>query len=338
MEEKGKISLRDFIINEELGPSDVRIAPCSVGICGSDIHYYLDGEIGSFIVNKPMILGHEASGRIIETGYDVKNIKVGDRVCIEPGIPDWSGKPSKLGLYNLDPGIVFWATPPWHGCLRENVVMPESLVYKLPDHISFEEGAMVEPLAVGVHAATKAGIKPGDVALVLGAGTIGWVTALAALASGCSRVVITDVKQDRLAVAEKYRAITPVCVADGALADTVEKITDGWGCNVVFETTGSGKVYEDVADFICPGGTFVIIGTPHGNAGVNIGALQVKEATIKTIFRYANVYDRALALLSSSTIDVKPLITNRFSFDESVEAFEFAAALPAGSIKTMINF
>ena len=281
LEEKGKIQLRDVELEETLGPKDVRIEPRSVGICGSDVHYYLDGEIGEFKVEKPMILGHEASGEIIEVGTAVESLKVGDRVCIEPGIPDWAGKPSKLGLYNLDPGIVFWATPPYHGCLCESVVMPESLIFKLPEHVSYEEGAMVEPLAVGVHASVKAGIKPGDTALVLGAGTIGYVTALAALASGCSQVIITDIKRDRLSAADKYDSIIPVCVSGGALADTVEKVTDGWGCNVVFETTGSGKVYDDVADYICPGGTMVIIGTPHGKAGLNIGALQVKEATIK---------------------------------------------------------
>ncbi len=338
LEKKGDIRLRDIDIEETLGPGDVRISPVSVGICGSDIHYYLDGEIGSFTVNAPMVLGHEASGVIIETGSDVHNLKVGDRVCIEPGIPDWSGKACREGFYNLDPGIVFWATPPWHGCLRENVVMPESLVYRLPDNVGNEEGAMVEPLAVGVHASSKANIKPGDIALVLGAGTIGYMTAFAALASGCSQVIITDIKRDRLSAAEEYDSVLPVCVADSDLSETVNEKTGNRGCNIVFETTGSARIYDDVAEYICPGGTFIIIGTPPCSVGVNIGALQVKEVTVKPIFRYANVYDRALALISSGHVNVKPLITHRFGFNDSVEAFKFAATLPQGAIKTMINF
>src|SRR5512138_582720 len=180
-----KLNLREIVLEEPFGPHDVRIAIRTVGVCGSDVHYYETGAIGQFVVREPMVLGHEASGTVIELGSEVKSLKIGDRVCMEPGIPDSNSKATRLGIYNLDPAVRFWATPPVHGVLRPTVVHPEAFTFKLPDNVSYAEGAMVEPVAVGMHAANKAQIKPGDVAVVLGAGTIGIVTALSALAGGC---------------------------------------------------------------------------------------------------------------------------------------------------------
>jgi D-xylulose reductase len=194
-----------FPLPQELGANDVRIKIANVGICGSDVHYYLHGKIGGFVVNEPMVLGHEASGTITEIGSAVKNLKVGDRVCMEPGIPDYASRETLQGMYNLDPDVRFWATPPIHGCLRESIVHPANLTFKLPDNVSFEEGALVEPLAIGVHSAKKARVfVPGDTALVLGAGTIGLVTALAAIAAGCSHVIVADSKQEKLDFIRKH--------------------------------------------------------------------------------------------------------------------------------------
>ena len=184
LQKKGEISLQDVDIQEELGPRDVRIAVGAVGICGSDIHYYQHGKIGPFVVREPMILGHEAAGTVLETGADVTHLKPGDRVAMEPGIPDPYSRESRAGMYNLDPSVRFWATPPVHGVLRPEVVHPADFSFRLPDSVSLQEGALVEPLAIGMHAAGKAEIQPGDTAVVIGAGTIGIVTALAALAGG----------------------------------------------------------------------------------------------------------------------------------------------------------
>ncbi len=211
LEEKHKLSLRDFPIEREevLGPRDVRIKLHTVGICGSDVHYYTHGGIGPFIVREPMILGHEASGVVIEAGAEVKTLKVGDRVCMEPGIPDPDSRATRLGIYNVDPAVRFWATPPIHGVLRPTVVHPELFTFKLPDNVSFAEAAMVEPLAVGVHGATKAAVKPGDVGLVIGAGPIGLVTALSLLAAGCARVFVSDVDEAKLDLAATLGADHP---------------------------------------------------------------------------------------------------------------------------------
>ena len=198
LEKTRQLSLRNIDIEEPLGPFDVRIAIHTVGICGSDLHYYTHGRIGPFVVEAPMVLGHEASGTVIEVGNQVTHLKAGDRVCMEPGIPDPNSKATRLGMYNLDPAVRFWATPPVHGVLRPTVVHPANFTFKVPDTVSLAEAAMVEPLAVGMHGAMKARIKPGDLAVVMGAGPIGMVTALAALAAGCSQVVISDIVQSKL--------------------------------------------------------------------------------------------------------------------------------------------
>src|SRR6478609_7978448 len=197
-----------------LAPHDVRIAIHTVGICGSDVHYYTHGKIGPFVVEAPMVLGHEAAGTIIEIGEGVTHLKVGDRVCMEPGIPDPNSKASRLGMYNVDPAVTFWATPPIHGVLTPFVVHPANYTFKLPDNVSFAEGAMVEPFAVGMQAATKAKITPGDTAIVMGAGPIGTMVAIAALAGGCSRVYISDLVNEKLAIAGRYEGVIPVNVRE----------------------------------------------------------------------------------------------------------------------------
>jgi D-xylulose reductase len=209
LERKDELSLRDFPVEEMLGPRDVRIALRTVGVCGSDVHYYTHGAIGPFVVKDPMILGHEAAGQVVETGSAVTELKPGDRVCMEPGIPDPSSRAARLGKYNLDPAVRFWATPPVHGVLRPTVVHPADFTFKLPDHVSYAEGAMVEPLAVGVHAATKVQVQPGDLAIVIGAGPIGMVTILAALAAGCSRIIVSDIHEPKLELARKLGPVLP---------------------------------------------------------------------------------------------------------------------------------
>ena len=194
-----------FLVEEALGPRDVRVALRTVGVCGSDVHYYTHGAIGPFVVKEPMILGHEAAGQIVEVASAVTEVKPGDRVSMEPGIPDPTSRATRLGKYNLDPAVRFWATPPVHGVLRPTVVHPADFTFKLPDHVSYAEGAMVEPLAVGVHAATKVQVQPGDLAVVIGAGPIGMVTALRGPAAGCSRVIVSDIHEPKLELASQAR-------------------------------------------------------------------------------------------------------------------------------------
>jgi D-xylulose reductase len=337
LEEKGRLSLRDHVVEEELGSRDVRIQLKVVGVCGSDVHYYTHGAIGPFVVREPMVLGHEAAGVITEVGSDVHELKVGDRVCMEPGIPDPASRATRLGLYNLDPAVRFWATPPVHGVLRPSVVHPADFTFKLPDNVSFEAAAMVEPLAVGVHAATKAQVKPGDIAVVIGAGPIGLVTVLAALAAGCARVIVTDVDDDKLALAKTLGAVTPVNVRSRSLTEVVSAETEDWGADIVFECSGNEKAAADVFDPLRPGGCVVYVGIPLEPIAYDVAKAQVKEARVEHVFRYAHVFPRCIAMLASGSIDVSPLITRTYPFSKSIEAFEYAASAPKGEVKIQID-
>lgn len=338
LERKGVLSLREFPLEEKLGPHDVRVAIHTVGICGSDVHYYTHGAIGPFVVREPMILGHEAAGTVVEVGRDVTSLRVGDRVCMEPGIPNPMSRAYREGRYNLDPDVVFWATPPVHGVLRSTVVHPEAFTFRLPDQVSFAAGAMVEPLAVGVHAVTRAAVAPGNVALVIGAGPIGLLNALAALAAGCARVIVSDIDDDKLALAATLGAITPVNPLKGDLLETVKAATGGWGVDVVYECSGNERAAAGVFAPLCPGGVVVFVGIPLAPIAYDVSAAQVKEARVEHVFRYAHVFPKCVAMLASGSIDVGPLITRVFPFAESVAAFEAAASAPKGQVKMQIEF
>ena len=337
LEEQHKLALRDFPIDQPLGPEDVRIAIHTVGICGSDVHYYTHGAIGSFVVKAPMILGHEASGVVSEIGSAVTSLKVGDRVCMEPGIPNPTSKATRLGLYNLDPAVQFWATPPVHGVLRSSVVHPEAFTFKLPDNVSFAAAAMVEPLAVGVHAVTKAKAAPGHIAVVIGAGPIGLVTVLAALAGGAAHVIVSDVDDTKLEIARGLGAVSTVNVTRENLADAVKAQTEGWGADAIYECSGNERAITSIFEALCPGGVVVFVGIPLKPAAYDVASAMLKEARVEHVFRYAHVFPRCVAMLASGTIDVAPLITRTFAFEDSVAAFELAASAPAGEVKMQIT-
>jgi len=337
LERVRELAIREIDIPLDVGPDDALIRTAVVGVCGSDVHYYTHGRIGPFVVNAPMVLGHEASGVVEALGERVTGLAVGDRVCMEPGIPDPSSRAMKLGIYNVDPAVRFWATPPVHGCLVPQVVHPAAFTYRLLDAVSLEEGAMVEPLAIGLQAATRARIQPGDVALVIGAGPIGIVTALSALAAGCSRVMISDLMAEKLRIAAGYRNVVPVDITRENLSDAVDDATGGWGADVVFEASGSAKAFDGLFGLARPGGVVVLVGMPVDPVAIDIVAAQASELRIETVFRYANVFDRALELIASGAIDLKPLITGTYDFEDSVAAFERAAQGQPEDVKIQIR-
>lgn len=333
-----QLALREIDLPARPGPGEVRIRMDVVGICGSDVHYYRHGRIGPFVVDAPMVLGHEGAGTVVECGPGVSGLAVGDRVCIEPGVPDFSSAESRAGLYNLDPSLTFWATPPVHGCLTPEVIHPAALVFRLPDTVSQAEGAMVEPLAVGMQAVTKARVRAGDVAVVTGAGPIGILTALCALAAGCVRVLIFDPAAEKLQLARSYSGIEILKADPAGLAPQVLAATGGRGADLLFECSGAAAAWQGAADQLRPGAQLVAIGMPVAPVAVDIVALIVREISIVTAFRYANVYDRAIALLASGRIDVKPLISASYPFAQSVEAFKRADAASPCDVKLQITF
>ncbi|MER9867215.1 NAD(P)-dependent alcohol dehydrogenase [Mesorhizobium sp. M0136] len=337
LERQHELKLRDIDLPQTVGPGEVRIKIHTVGICGSDVHYYTHGRIGPFVVEAPMVLGHEAAGTVVETGEGVEHLKVGDRVCMEPGIPDPNSRASRLGLYNIDPAVRFWATPPIHGVLTPYVVHPANYTFKLPDNVSFAEGAMVEPFAVGMQAAAKAKIAPGDTAVVIGAGPIGTMVAIAALAGGCARAVVADLAQPKLDIAAGYQGVIPVNIRDKSLPAEVKRLTDGWGTDVVFECSGSSKAWETLLDLPRPGGTLVVVGLPVAPVAFDIATASTKEIRIETVFRYAHQYDRAIALMGSGRVDLKPLISATFPFEDSITAFDRAVEARPADVKLQIR-
>jgi D-xylulose reductase len=337
LERARELSLRDIDLPLDLGDPDVKIAIDTVGVCGSDVHYYTHGRIGDFVVKAPMVLGHEASGVVVETGAKVTTLKKGDRVCMEPGVPNPTSRASRIGMYNVDPEVRFWATPPIHGVLTPYVVHPEAYTFKMPDNVSFAEGALVEPFAVGMQAAVKARITPGDVGAVIGAGPIGAMVALAALAGGCSKVFIADFAKEKLAIASRYQGIVPVDVGVEPLSAAVARETGAWGADVVFEASGSAKAFNDLLRTVRPGGCVVLVGLPIDPVPFNVSAATAKEVRIETVFRYANVFDRALALIGSGKVDLKPLISHTYAFADSITAFERAASGRPSDVKLQIR-
>ncbi|MCT7667585.1 NAD(P)-dependent alcohol dehydrogenase [Shinella kummerowiae] len=337
LEEKGVLALRDIDLPLAIGPGDVKIAIHTVGVCGSDVHYYTHGAIGPYVVRAPMVLGHEAAGTVVAAGENVRHLAVGDRVCMEPGIPDLSSRAAKLGLYNVDPAVRFWATPPVHGILAPYAVHPAAFTYRLPENVSFAEGAMVEPFAIGMQAAARARIVPGDVAAVIGAGPIGIMVALAALAGGCSRVLISDFSAEKLAIAAAYPGIEPVNLKETTFAEAIGKATMDWGADVVFEASGSAKAFDGLFDLVRPGGAVVLVGLPVDAVHFDVPGAISKEVRVETVFRYANVFDRALELIASGKVDLKPLITGTYAFRDSVAAFDRAVEARPTDVKLQIR-
>jgi D-xylulose reductase len=256
---------------------------------------------------------------------------------MEPGIPDPNSRASKLGIYNVDPSVRFWATPPIHGCLTPEIVHPAAYTFKIPDNVSFAEGAIIEPFAIGMQAALRAKIQPGDIAAVTGSGTIGIMVALAALAGGCSKVIVADMAQPKLDIIAAYDGIETVNINDHSLASVVDKQTDSWGADVVFECSGAGQAILDLPQLVCPGGAVVLVGMPVDPVPFDIVGMQVKEARIETVFRYANIYDRAINLIASGKVNLKPLISGTFAFDDSIVAFERAIEQRPMDVKLQIQ-
>jgi len=308
----------------------------SVGICGSDVHYWKRGCIGDFIVREPMVLGHESAGRVIKLGPNVKHLKEGDRVTIEPGVPCRRCDFCKAGRYNLCADVVFLATPPVHGSIARYHTHAADFCFKLPDHVSYEEGAFCEPLSVGVHACRRAGVTIGSRVLITGAGPIGLVSMMAAKAMGADTTIITDISQSRLDFAKKMGA-TYTVLAAGDPQQTAQQITETLGSmpNISIECSGAESSIQTTFYATISGGVVVLVGLGRPLASLPIVNAAIREIDIRGVFRYANCYPAALSLIASGRIDVKPLITHRYNITEAVQAFEMAESGQA--IKVMIQ-
>uniref|UniRef100_A0A3P9J9I1 Sorbitol dehydrogenase n=1 Tax=Oryzias latipes TaxID=8090 RepID=A0A3P9J9I1_ORYLA len=321
---KGDLRLENRPVPEP-GPNDVLLQMHSVGICGSDVHYWQHGRIGDFVLTKPMVLGHEAAGTVVRIGSQVKHLKVGDRVAIEPGVPREMDEFFKSGRYNLSPTIFFCATPPDDGNLCQYYTHSANFCYKLPDNVTFEEGALIEPLSVGIHACRRAGVTIGSSVLICGAGPIGLVCLLVAKAMGASQVVITDLFPDRLAKAKELGADFQVTVSKSdspqQLAKKVEDLL-GVQPQITIECTGAESCLQTAIYGTRSGGVVVLVGLGAEMATVPLINAAVREVDIRGVFRYCNTWPMAISMLASGKVNVKPLVTHRFPLEQAVQAFE----------------
>lgn len=317
---------------------EVLVAMKSVGVCGSDVHFYEAGRIGSFVVRKPMILGHESAGDIVRLGPGVKGLKVGDRVAVEPGVPCRKCEFCRSGRYNLCPDVVFYACPPYDGAYCEYQVAAADFVFKLPANVSYDEGAMIEPLAVGMHACNRAHVGPGDSVAVLGSGPIGLVSLQSARARGAARLIAVDVDARRLQLAKKLGATDVVNASRTDAVREIHRLTDGAGADVVLETAGAVPTAQQTVACAKNGGRIVLVGMPLTDRfEMPIIDAIVKEVSISGLFRYANMYPPAIALVSRGAVDVKSMITKRFRLEAVPEALGFAHRQGKKAVKIMIT-
>jgi L-iditol 2-dehydrogenase len=304
------------------GRDEVLVRITDVGICGSDVHYYEHGRIGDYVVEGPLVLGHESAGEVVAVGEAVDAPDVGRRVTLEPGVPCRRCAHCRRGEYNLCEEVVFMATPPHDGAFAEYVTWPADFVYELPESVSTREGALCEPLSVGIHACRRGDVGTGDTVLVTGAGPIGLLVMEAARAAGATDVVVTDVVGEKLAVARERGADLAVDVTEADLAAVVDDYTDGVGADVVVEASGAASSIGSTLDGVRRGGSVVFVGLAD-EATVPLDVLDVidNELDVHGSFRYANTYDTAVDLLAEGAVDVEGIVDFERPLGEIDEAF-----------------
>ncbi|MBB6730684.1 NAD(P)-dependent alcohol dehydrogenase [Cohnella sp. CBP 2801] len=321
----------------DLREDEVLVKVMAVGICGSDLHYYEHGRIGRFVVEKPIILGHECAGMVKAVGSGVTRFKPGDRVAVEPGVTCGRCAFCKEGRYNLCPDVQFLATPPVDGAFVQYIAHREDFLYPIPDRLSYEAAALNEPFSVGIHAAKRAGLKPGQSVAIMGMGPVGLMAVVAAKASGAEKIIVADLEPIRLEAALKLGATQAVNIRDSDPVQAVRQATGGLGADVAFETAGNPKALQSALYAARRGGKLAIVGLPpQDEIPLNVPWIADNELDIFGVFRYANTYPQGISFLAAGIADVRPLITDRYSLDRTKEALERARTNKSGSLKVVV--
>lgn len=322
----------------EVKPDEVLVKIEYVGICGSDMHYYETGAIGDYVVEPPFVLGHEPGGTVVEVGSNVTHLKVGDRVALEPGKTCGQCEFCKTGRYNLCPDVIFFATPPVDGVFQEYVAHEAALCFKLPENVSTLEGALIEPLAVGFHAANQGNAHAGQTAVVMGAGCIGLVSMMALKAEGVSKVYVVDVMQKRL---DKALELGADGVINATQVDTVEeilKLTEGAGCDLAIETAGTEITTRQCIHAVKKGATIVCVGySKSGEMTLPMSLALDKEIRFETVFRYRHIYPMAIDAVASGKVNLKGIVTDIFEFDDIQNAMDKSVADKANIVKAVVK-
>lgn len=307
-------------------PDEVLVRITAVGVCGSDAHYYREGRIGDHIVNGPLVLGHEAAGVIVAVGSTVADTRIGQRVSIEPQRPDPTSAQSREGRYNLCPAMEFFATPPIDGALAEYVLIQSVFAHSVPDEITDEAAALFEPLSVGIASAQKARISAGSSVLIAGAGPVGLVTAQVARAFGATEVIVSDIDASRRANAASFGATQ---VLDPAVDDVRALEVDSF-----IDASGAARAVVDGIHSVRPAGTVVLVGMGGSDYAVPISVIQNRELVLTGVFRYANTWPIARALVLAGLVDLDSMVTARFGLDGVEDALN--ADKESGSIKAVV--
>ncbi len=291
------------------GPDEVLIRIGSVGVCGSDVHYYEHGRIGRYVVDRPLVLGHEAGGEVVAVGSGVRSRTLGQRVSVEPGVPCRSCPQCLVGRYNLCPDMRFFATPPYDGAFCEYVVMPAAFVHPIPENISDDAAGLLEPLSVGVWACRRGQVTAGSRVLITGAGPIGLVSVQAARAYGATEVMVTDVNPQRLELAQQLGAVA----LDVARTPVGEA---GFEPDVMLECSGNAVATRDAVRTVARAGHVVLIGMGGDELSLPLSLVQERELVLTGAFRYANTWPTAIALVASGRVDLDVLVTGHYGLDD----------------------
>lgn len=316
---------------------EVLIKVMAVGVCGSDVHYFEHGRIGPYVVRKPIILGHECAGIVVACGENVSRFAPGDRVAVEPGVTCGRCEQCKSGRYNLCPDVQFLATPPVDGAFVQYITHREDFVFPIPDHVSFEEAAMAEPLSVGIHALNRAGFKPGQDVAIIGMGPVGLLAVAAAKAFGASRIIVSDLEENRLQAALQLGATDAVSGKTGDAAERMMELTGKRGVDLAIETAGHPRALQTAMRVIRRGGKLSIVGLPPvDEVGFNVPFICDNEIDIYGIFRYANTYPTGVSFLSAGLKGLDRIFTDRYPLARTQEAMVKAMTEKATSVKIIV--
>ncbi|MGQ7889739.1 NAD(P)-dependent alcohol dehydrogenase [Paenibacillus sp. WC2504] len=321
----------------QVDANEVLVKVMAVGVCGSDVHYFENGRIGRYVVEKPIILGHECAGIIVAAGASVTNVSLGDRVAIEPGVTCGHCQACKEGRYNLCPDVQFLATPPVDGAFVQYMKIRADMVFAIPEHLTFEAAALNEPFSVGIHAAKRCNLQPGSTVAIMGMGPVGLMAVAAAKSFGASRIIVTDLEQVRLEAAKRLGATDVINVKEEDAVQRIKEMTDGVGADAAWETAGNPRALQSALYSLRRGGKLVIVGLPaQDEIPLNVPFIADNEIDIYGVFRYANTYPTGIKFLAGGGIDTKALITDRYPLEQTQDALERAIHNKSGSLKVMV--
>ena len=324
----------DVVLEErpvpEPGPGQVVVRVASVGVCGSDTHYYEHGRIGRFVVDSPLVLGHEAAGEVVALGPGVTTPAVGQRVSVEPGVPDTTCTQCLAGRYNLCPDMRFFATPPIDGAFAEYVVVHSAFAHPVPDTISDDAAALLEPLSVGIWACRKGRVGPGDRVLVTGAGPIGLVSVQVARAFGATEIVVSDVNPARLALARELGATDVVDARTARVADLPHPP------QVLLECSGHPAATVEAIRALDRAGRAVLVVMGGDELALPLSVVQERELEVTGTFRYANTWPTAIALVAAGRVDLDRLVTGTYGLDRAADALTAGRRDPQ-SVKVVVH-